>query len=100
MFVVFQAPPRFRLSSNAARASGVPTRLCAGIIYFKDAFYYHAWNECQIGGPESPWIVIDSTLPTDFVDATHIKFAEGDPTDMFQAVRVVGQLKAEILEYR
>ena len=28
------------------------------------------------------------------------KFAQGDPTAMFQAVRVVGQLKAEILEYR
>jgi hypothetical protein len=34
------------------------------------------------------------------VDATHIKFAQGDATNMFHAVRVVGQLKAEILEYR
>jgi hypothetical protein len=25
---------------------------------------------------------------------------QGDPTAMFQAVRVVGQLKAEVLEYR
>jgi hypothetical protein len=34
------------------------------------------------------------------IDATHRKFAQGDPTAMFQAVRVVGQLKAEVLEYR
>jgi hypothetical protein len=34
------------------------------------------------------------------VDATHIKFAQGNATDMSNAVRVVGQLKAEILEYR
>ena len=43
--------------------------------------------------------VTDLSKPTP-VDATHLKFAQGDPTAMFQAVRVVGQLKAEILEYR
>ena len=45
------------------------------------------------------WIAFDATLPTDFVDATHLKFAQGDPTAMFQAIRVVGQLKAEVLDY-
>jgi Transglutaminase-like superfamily len=88
------------LFAALARAAGVPTRLCAGIVFFKEAFYYHAWDECRIGGPDAPWVALDSTLPDDFVDATHIKFAEGNPTDMFQTVRVVGQLKAEILEYR
>jgi hypothetical protein len=42
----------------------------------------------------------NATPLTDFVDATHIKFAQGDPTAMFGAVRVVGKLKAEVLEYR
>jgi transglutaminase-like putative cysteine protease len=88
------------LFAALARAAGVPTRLCAGIVFFKEGFYYHAWNECRVGGPDGPWVPFDSTLPDDFVDATHIKFSEGDPTSMFQAVRVVGQLKAEILEYR
>jgi hypothetical protein len=41
-----------------------------------------------------------ATLPSDFVDATHIKFAQGDPTEMFQAIRVVGRLKVEVIEYR
>jgi len=34
------------------------------------------------------------------VDTTHIEFARRDATGMFNAVRVVGQLKAENLEYR
>jgi hypothetical protein len=86
------------LFAALARAAGVPTRIVAGIVYFKDGFYYHAWNECRTG--EDAWRAFDATLPTDFVDATHVKFAQGDPTEMFQAVRVVGRLKVEILEYR
>jgi hypothetical protein len=34
------------------------------------------------------------------VDATHIEFAQGNATDMFNVVCVVGQLKAEIPAYR
>jgi transglutaminase-like putative cysteine protease len=88
------------LFAALARAAGVPTRLCAGIVFFKGAFYYHAWNECRVGSAESPWVPFDATLAQDFVDATHIKFSQGDPTAMLQAARVIGQLKAEILEYR
>jgi len=87
------------LFAALARAAGVPTRVVAGILYFNDGFYYHAWNECRTGAADE-WRAFDATLPTDFVDATHLKFAQGDPTEMFQAVRVVGQLKVEILEYR
>jgi Transglutaminase-like superfamily len=88
------------LFASLARAAGVPTRLCGGIVYFQGSFFYHAWNECLLDPSHAAWRAYDSTLPTDFVDATHIKFAQGDATDMFNAVRVVGQLKAEILEYR
>jgi Transglutaminase-like superfamily len=88
------------LFASLARAAGVPTRLCGGIVYFQGSFFYHAWNECLLDPSHTAWRAYDSTLPTDFVDATHIKFAQGDATDMFNAVRVVGQLKAEILEYR
>lgn len=86
------------LFTALARASKIPTRVVAGIVYFNDSFFYHAWNECRTG-PDT-WRTFDATLPTDFVDATHIKFAQGDPTEMFQAVRVVGRLKVEILDYR
>jgi Transglutaminase-like superfamily len=88
------------LFAALARAAGIPTRLCGGIVYFQGSFFYHAWNECLLSPSRGAWRAYDSTLPTDFVDATHIKFAQGDATDMFNAVRVVGQLKAEVLEYR
>jgi transglutaminase-like putative cysteine protease len=84
------------LFTALARAAEVPARICGGIVYMKGGFFYHAWAE--VGG--GSWVAFDPTLPTDFVDATHIKFSQGDATAMFQAVRVVGQLKAEVLEYR
>lgn len=87
------------LFTTLARAAGIPTRLCSGIVYFNDAFYYHAWAECQLTEGEEGWYPFDATLDTDFVDATHIKFAQGDPSDMFSAGRVVGQIKAEILDH-
>lgn len=88
------------LFAALARAAGVPTRVVGGIVYFNDGFFYHAWNECLVDPARGEWRAFDATLSTDFVDATHIKFSQGDATEMFQAVRVVGRLQAEILEYR
>ena len=80
--------------------AGIPTRLCGGVLYYHDGLYYHAWDECQLTDSPDGWYAFDATLPTDFVDATHIKFSQGDVTDMFGATRVVGHLKAEVLDYR
>lgn len=88
------------LFAAVARAAGVPTRICSGIVYFENGFFYHAWVECQLQAGSDGWYALDPTLDTDFVDATHIKFAQGDPLDMYGAVRVVGQIKAEVLEYK
>jgi hypothetical protein len=88
------------LFAAVARAEGVPTRICSGIVYFDGGFFYHAWNECQLTEGEGGWYAFDSTLDEDFVDATHVKFAQGDPSEMFAAVRVVGNIQAEILEYK
>lgn len=87
------------LFAAVARAAGVPTRLCSGIVYMDGSFYYHAWVECQLQAGDDGWYAFDPTLPEDFVDATHVKFAQGDPLDMYGAVRVVGQIKAEVLEF-
>jgi transglutaminase-like putative cysteine protease len=86
------------LFAAVARAAGLPTRICSGIVYFQDGFFYHAWNESQLTEGADGWYPFDSTLDTDFVDATHVKFAQGDPLEMFAAIRVIGQIKAEILE--
>jgi transglutaminase-like putative cysteine protease len=85
------------LFAAVARAAGVPTRICSGIVYFENAFFYHAWVECQLTEGEDGWYAFDPTLGDDFVDATHVKFAQGDPVAMYGAVRVVGQIQAEVL---
>jgi len=80
------------LFAALARSIGIPTRVAVGLIYTNGAFYYHAWNECYVG----EWVPFDSTLPTDFVDATHVKLGEGDATSMFSLARVIGRLSIEI----
>ena len=82
------------LFAGMARVAGIPTRLAGGIVYGEGKFFYHAWAECWIG----EWIPVDPTLNLDVVDATHLKFAQGDVTDMYRVATVVGRLKIEILE--
>jgi transglutaminase-like putative cysteine protease len=88
------------LFAAVARAAGVPTRLCSGVLYFREGFFYHAWVECRLTDGEDGWYAFDPTLDDDFVDATHIKFAQGDPAAMFGVVRVVGRIRAEVIEFR
>jgi transglutaminase-like putative cysteine protease len=84
------------LFTALARAAGVPTKLVAGLVFFKDGFYYHAWAESFVG----EWIPVDPTLPVELVDATHIKLAEGDATAMFDMVKTMGSIKAEVLGFK
>jgi hypothetical protein len=85
------------LYTAIARAAGVPTRLCGGIVYAEGRFFYHAWVECYVG----EWVVFDPTLhnlrnPVDYVDATHVKFAQGDVMQMFKVVAIVGKLQIKV----
>ncbi|MGC8862547.1 MAG: transglutaminase-like domain-containing protein, partial [Armatimonadota bacterium] len=80
------------LFAALARAVGIPAKVVSGILYLDDGFYYHAWVECWVG----QWVPFDATMPTDFVDATHIKLAEGDATTMFALAKVIGSLSAEV----
>lgn len=85
------------LFAAIARAAGIPTRITGGLVFARGDFYYHAWNEVWTG---ASWVPFDSTLTTDFVDATHIKLTEGDVTDMYRMGKIIGQLKAEIVTYQ
>lgn len=84
------------LYTTLARAAGIPTRFVAGMVYWKDAFYYHAWAESFVG----EWVPMDPTFGGEFVDATHIKLDEGDSQAMFRVVKSVGLLKAEVLDFK
>ncbi|HZT43125.1 MAG TPA: transglutaminase-like domain-containing protein [Chthonomonadaceae bacterium] len=85
------------LYTAIARAAGVPTRLCSGIVYAEGKFFYHAWAESWVG----QWVAFDPTLydpeaPVPYVDATHIKFAQGDVTGMFDVVAVIGRIHIKV----
>jgi len=82
------------LYAALARAAGIPTKMVSGLVYFEGRFYYHAWAESFVG----EWVPFDATLTTDFVDATHIKLAEGEATSMFDMVKTMGALKAEVIQ--
>lgn len=84
------------LYTALARSVGIPTRLISGLVYWKGGFYYHAWAESYVG----QWVPVDATLDTDFVDATHIKLAQGDVNVMFQTVKTMGAIKADIIEWK
>ena len=52
-----------------ARAVGIPSRVCSGIVFVKDAFYYHLWPEVYVGR----WVQMDPTLGQVIADANHIQ---------------------------
>ncbi len=54
-----------------ARALGIPSRICTGLVYHRDAFYYHFWPEVYIGR----WISMEPTLNQIQADASHIQFS-------------------------
>jgi len=82
-----------------ARAAGIPTKVCAGLIYLDGFFYYHAWNEVYLDGY---WHSVDTTLPQksedlSFVDGTHIKLAEGELEQQVALLSLIGHLQIDIL---
>jgi transglutaminase-like putative cysteine protease len=78
------------------RAVGIPSKLCAGIVYMQGSFYYHAWSEVFVGR----WISVDPTFDQLPVDATHICFIEGDLEKQLEIIKLIGVLKLEVIEYK
>jgi hypothetical protein len=77
------------------RTSGIPARLCAGLVYARGKFYYHAWTEAYVGR----WISMDATLDQMPVDATHITLARGDLEKQAAIIALIGKLKIKVLDY-
>lgn len=68
------------LTATLLRAADIPTRVCSGLIYFSDAFYYHAWVEFWDG---KSWIGLDSTRPQPDLTPAHLKLAHGSVEQAF-----------------
>ncbi len=83
-----------------ARAAGIPARICSGVAYAKDAFYYHFWPEVYVGS----WVQMDPTLGQTIADATHIQLGgstlESDNLMEFAegVFRTLNQLEIVIVE--
>lgn len=84
------------LFAALARSAKIPCKVVSGLIYTDGAFYYHAWVECYTG----QWVPFDATLSSDFVDATHLKLAEGDATTMFSLAKVIGSLNVDVVDVK
>ena len=84
------------LFAALAKSAGIPTKLCIGLVYYEGSFYYHAWVKSYLGY----WCDIDPILGQMPVDATHIKFIEGDPGKQADILGLIGKVKIEVLEYK
>jgi hypothetical protein len=82
------------LFNALARAVGIPARTVVGLVYMRDAFYYHAWSEVWLG----KWISLDSVLDQFPADVTHVKFVEGEIDRQLDLLQLIGTLKIEVLE--
>ncbi len=76
-----------------ARASGLPARPVAGLVYLGGRFYYHAWPEVYLGD----WVAVDPTFDQFPADAAHLRLAVGSLARQVELVRVIGTLKVEAL---
>ncbi len=84
------------------RAVGIPSKFVTGLVYLRDGYYYHAWNEIYVGR----WVGVDPTWGQCTVDAGHVTLAAGSLTSEsfartnLAAVRSMGVLTLEVLDHR
>lgn len=83
------------LFAALAKASGIPTRVAAGIVYSEDfnGFLYHAWPEIWAG----EWIAMDPTFGQDMADATHIKLMAGDKASQLKLFEFLGKIRLNVI---
>lgn len=82
------------LYAAMARSIGIPTRMAAGLVMMDGRFYYHAWPEVYAGS----WVAVDPTFGQFPADATHIRLILGGPEKQIAILKLVGNLKIDIIE--
>lgn len=75
------------LFASFARALGIPTRHCAGLLIQKDAAIYHTWVEVWV---QEQWLPVDPSvnrvgLPAGYLLLSHGR-GQGNPDNQFQWV--------------
>jgi hypothetical protein len=78
------------LFAALSRAAGIPTTIAVGVVYHKEAFYYHAWNEVCVDGQ---WISLDTTTNQLPADLTHLKFIEGELQEQIKIGALLNSLQ-------
>ncbi|OIO32622.1 MAG: hypothetical protein AUJ70_05140 [Candidatus Omnitrophica bacterium CG1_02_40_15] len=84
------------LFTALTRSLGIPTKMVAGLIYMEGSFYYHAWPKVYVG----KWINVDPTLGQEMSDATHIPLVEGGIKEQIELIKIISDLKIEVLDYK
>ncbi len=82
------------LFAAMARSIDIPTRVIAGVVLHKGAFYYHAWNEVCLGGS---WISLDTTSMQLPADLSHIRLLIGGMKEQMKIGALLGKLTIEPL---
>ncbi|MFH1242094.1 MAG: transglutaminase-like domain-containing protein, partial [Pseudomonadota bacterium] len=77
------------------RASGIPARVCVGLVCARGRFFYHAWNEAYLGS----WVSMDATLNQMPVDASHIKLLHGGLDKQVEIIGLIGKLRLKVISY-
>ena len=83
------------LFAALARNVGIPTRVVAGVTFYDEAFYYHAWNEVCL---DDIWYSVDTTKNQFPADLSHIKFVEGETSEQVRIAALLGKLQIEIID--
>jgi transglutaminase-like putative cysteine protease len=82
------------LFTALARSLALPTRMVAGLVYWQDRLYYHAWPEVWIG----QWIPTDPTLGQPVADATHLGLLEAENEQLIALSQFLGKLRVQVVE--
>lgn len=83
-----------------ARSVDIPARACMGLVFQRDAFYYHFWPEVYVG----EWVAMEPTLGQIQADANHIQLTGGqfESNSMLEfgegVMRTLNQLEIEVIE--
>lgn len=79
-----------------SRAAGVPARIATGLAYVDGKFYYHAWPEVML----RDWVAVDPTFGQFPADAAHLRFVTGGLGRQADLLRLVGNLKIQVIRAR